>query len=110
MTRIRINQISKTFSQTVALDRITLDIEPGELFFMLGPSGCGKSTLLRIVAGLQTPSSGQILFNDRDVTAEPTEKRNAVMCFQNYALWPHLTVAQNIAFGLQTHGWKRQQQ
>jgi iron(III) transport system ATP-binding protein len=82
------------------LDDFTLDIAAGELFFLLGPSGCGKTTLLRLIAGLLTPTSGQIFFNDRDVTRLPTQHRNAVMCFQNYALWPHLTVRQNVRFGL----------
>jgi iron(III) transport system ATP-binding protein len=80
---------------------INLDIASGEIFFLLGPSGCGKSTLLRIVAGLQEPSSGRVLFDDRDVTKLPTEQRNAVMCFQSYALWPHMTVEQNVRFGIE---------
>lgn len=104
MTAVEIQHITKQFGHISALDDISLSIAAGELFFLLGPSGCGKSTLLRIIAGLQTPSSGRIFFNDRDVTALPTEKRNAVMCFQSYALWPHMTVRGNIAFGLETRG------
>jgi iron(III) transport system ATP-binding protein len=100
MTSVRLSSISKRFGQTIALDGVDLTIAAGELFFLLGPSGCGKSTLLRIIAGLQSPSSGQLFFNDRDVTSLPTEKRNAVMCFQSYALWPHMTVAENVRFGL----------
>jgi iron(III) transport system ATP-binding protein len=100
MTSVRLNHITKQFGQTVALDGIDLDIAAGELFFLLGPSGCGKSTLLRLIAGLHDPTSGQILFNDRDVTRLGTDKRNAVMCFQSYALWPHMTVRDNVAFGL----------
>ncbi len=76
-------------------------IEPGELFFLLGASGCGKTTLLRCIAGLETPTSGAIHFGDRDVTNMPPHKREAAMVFQSYALWPHLTVGQNIAFGLE---------
>jgi iron(III) transport system ATP-binding protein len=100
MTSVRLQQIGKSFGSTVALDRIDLSIVPGELLFLLGPSGCGKSTLLRIVAGLLEPTAGRIFFDDRDVTNLPTEQRSAVMCFQNYALWPHMTVYQNVAFGL----------
>jgi iron(III) transport system ATP-binding protein len=101
MTSVRLEHISKRFgADTVALADIDLEIRAGELFFLLGPSGCGKSTLLRLIAGLHAPSSGRIWFNDRDVTALGTEKRNAVMCFQSYALWPHMTVAENVRFGL----------
>jgi iron(III) transport system ATP-binding protein len=100
MTSVQLEHISKRFGSTVALDAIDLQIAPGELLFLLGPSGCGKSTLLRIIAGLLEPTAGRILFNDRDVTRLPTEQRSAVMCFQNYALWPHMTVRENVAFGL----------
>jgi iron(III) transport system ATP-binding protein len=100
MTAVRLDQISKKFAATTALEDISLAINPGELFFLLGPSGCGKSTLLRLIAGLHEPSSGKIWFNDRDVTGLGTDKRNAVMCFQSYALWPHMSVADNVAFGL----------
>ena len=100
MTSVRLEHLRKQFGQTVALDDINLDIAAGELFFLLGPSGCGKTTLLRIIAGLLHPTSGRILFNDRDVTQLGTEKRNAVMCFQSYALWPHMSVRENIRFGL----------
>src|SRR3954466_4432508 len=100
MTSVRLDHIGKSFGSTVALDDINLQIEAGELFFLLGPSGCGKSTLLRLIAGLHQPSAGRIPFNDRDVTALGTDKRNAVMCFQSYALWPHMSVRDNIGFGL----------
>src|SRR3954467_2148447 len=100
MTSVRIDPLSKRFGNTVALDDVDLAIDAGELFFLLGPSGCGKSTLLRIVAGLLAPTAGRIFFNDRDVTNLPTDQRNAVMCFQSYALWPHLSVAENVRFGL----------
>ncbi len=108
MTSVGIQHISKRFAESVALDDINLSIAAGELFFLLGPSGCGKSTLLRIIAGLQDATSGQILFNDRDVTRLATEKRNAVMCFQSYALWPHMTVRDNVGFGLETRGWSKE--
>jgi iron(III) transport system ATP-binding protein len=100
MTAIELQHISKKFGQTVALDEINLSIAAGELFFLLGPSGCGKSTLLRLIAGLHEPTSGRILFNGRDVTRLDTQHRNAVMCFQSYALWPHMTVRDNVRFGL----------
>jgi len=110
MISVRLEHVSKRFGQTVALDEIDLSIRGGELFFLLGPSGCGKSTLLRLIAGLHGPGSGRILFNDRDVTGLPTEKRNAVMVFQSYALWPHLTVRENVRFGLNVRKAPRQEQ
>ncbi len=100
MTAVRLDHITKRFGTTVALDAIDLDIKAGELFFLLGPSGCGKSTLLRLIAGLHDPDGGRIFFNDRDVTPLHTDKRNAVMCFQSYALWPHMSVRDNVRFGL----------
>jgi iron(III) transport system ATP-binding protein len=78
-----------------------MKIEDGEFFTLLGPSGCGKSTILRMIAGLEEPDSGRILFESRDVTHEPPNKRGIGMVFQNYALFPHLSVAQNVAFGLE---------
>ena len=104
MTSLHLDHISKSFGSTLALDDIDLKIEAGELFFLLGPSGCGKSTLLRLIAGLHAPDSGRIMFNDRDVTQLGTDKRNAVMCFQSYALWPHMSVRQNVSFGLEVRG------
>jgi len=100
MTSVELRGIGKHFGSTPALEHIDLQVTPGELLFLLGPSGCGKSTLLRIIAGLLEPSGGRILFDGRDVTSLGTEARGAVMCFQNYALWPHMTVRQNVAFGL----------
>ncbi len=85
---------------TRAVDDVALDIEPGELFFLLGPSGCGKTTLLRMIAGFIDPTAGSIAFDGRDITRTPPNKRNTGMVFQSYALWPHMTVAQNVAFGL----------
>jgi len=100
MTSVRLDHIVKDFGATRALSDIDLSIGGGELFFLLGPSGCGKSTLLRLIAGLHQPTSGRVLFGDRDVTSLGTNKRNAVMCFQSYALWPHMTVYDNVRFGL----------
>ena len=100
MTPIHIDTLRKTFGKTVAVDGITLNIKPGDLFFLLGPSGCGKTTLLRMIAGFTEPTSGAIRFGDKDVTWQPPHKRNCGMVFQGYALWPHMSVAQNVAFGL----------
>jgi iron(III) transport system ATP-binding protein len=100
MISISIENLVKKFGDNVALNGLTFRIEPGELFFLLGPSGCGKTTLLRNIAGFYIPESGRILFGDDDVTHLPPHKRNTGMMFQSYALWPHMTVAQNVAFGL----------
>src|SRR4051812_45060656 len=110
MTSIHLDHISKRFGATVALNEVDLKINPGELFFLLGPSGCGKSTLLRLIAGLHEPTSGRIFFNDRDVTPLHTDQRNAVMCFQSYALWPHMSVRENVRFGLSVRKVERAEQ
>src|SRR5438874_6378365 len=110
MTSVHLQHISKKFGATVALDDIDLKINAGELFFLLAPSGCGKSTLLRLIAGLHEPSGGRIFFNDRDVTSLGTEKRNAVMWFQSYALWPHMSVRENVRFGLAVRGMSKADQ
>ncbi len=103
-TQITINNLVKVFGSgskaTAAVDDLTLTIEPGELFFLLGPSGCGKTTLLRMIAGFIDPTRGQIAFDGQDVTHNAPNKRNTGMVFQSYALWPHMTVAGNVAFGL----------
>ena len=101
MISIRIQHLTKRFGSVVALDRLELAIAPGELFFLLGPSGCGKTTLLRSLAGFYLPEEGQIFFGDEDVTQLAPHKRNTGMMFQSYALWPHMTVAENVAFGLE---------
>ncbi len=101
MIAVGIKSVSKSYDgKTLVLDRVDLDVQQGEMFFLLGASGCGKTTLLRLVAGFLTPDSGTVHFGDRDVTRLPAEERGIGMVFQNYALWPHLTVAENVAFGL----------
>src|SRR5687768_2984893 len=101
MISIRIQQLTKRFGAVTALQHLDLTIEPGELFFLLGPSGCGKTTLLRSLAGFYIPDEGRILFGEEDVTRLAPHKRNTGMMFQSYALWPHMSVAENVAFGLE---------
>ncbi|MBB5349929.1 iron(III) transport system ATP-binding protein [Haloferula luteola] len=101
MESIRADKIVKQFGPVTALDGVSLEIGAGELFFLLGSSGCGKTTLLRSIAGLETPTSGSIHFGEKNVTQLPPHKREAAMVFQSYALWPHLTVGRNVAFGLE---------
>ena len=101
MISIQVKQLTKQFGPVVALHGLDLTINPGELFFLLGPSGCGKTTLLRSLAGFYIPEKGQILFGSEDVTRLEPHKRNTGMMFQSYALWPHMTVAENVAFGLE---------
>src|ERR1700722_16371175 len=101
MISIRIQHLTKRFGAVTALHGLDLEIGPGELFFLLGPSGCGKPTLLRCLAGFYIPEEGRILFGDEDVTRLAPHKRNTGMMFQSYALWPHMTVAENVAFGLE---------
>jgi len=100
----RIDGISKRFGKTVALERLELDIAPGEFVTFLGPSGCGKSTTLRILGGFETPDTGRIILDGQDVTQLPPNRRNVNMVFQDYALFPHMTVQQNIRFGLELKG------
>ena len=97
----------KRFGQTAAVDGIDLTVRPGEFFTVLGPSGCGKTTLLRLVAGILAPDQGTIAIGRADVTRAPIWARRIGLVFQNYALFPHLTVAQNVAFGLAMQGVKR---
>jgi putative spermidine/putrescine transport system ATP-binding protein len=106
MSRIRFESVSKAYGETTALDGFDLDVGEGEFLALLGPSGCGKTTALRLLAGFLQPTAGRILVDDRDVSALPPHKRNAGMVFQDYALFPHMTVEDNIAFGLHERGQK----
>ena len=112
MLQIDMKAITKVFpsagrggTPVRAVNSVDCTIQPGEIFFLLGPSGCGKTTLLRILAGFVTPTSGQLFFDGKDVTNVGAEKRQLAMVFQNYALWPHMTVAKNVEFGPRTAGW-----
>ena len=107
--RVRVDGVSKRFAHRVkgevyAARDVTLDVAPGEFLTLLGPSGCGKTTTLRMIAGFEAPDEGRIRFGDEDVTHAPADKRNIGFVFQNYALFPHLSVAENVAYGLRVRG------
>lgn len=104
MISVEVRNLVKRFGPTVALDRVSVTIKPGELFFLLGPSGCGKTTLLRSLAGFYIPDEGSIHFGEEEVTRLAPHRRNTGMMFQSYALWPHMTVFENVAFGLEQRG------
>jgi spermidine/putrescine transport system ATP-binding protein len=106
---IRLEELTKRFDDVVAVDSIDLDMPPGEFFTMLGPSGCGKTTTLRMIAGFEQPTSGKILLDGTDVARVPPHKRSVNTVFQNYALFPHLDVAANVAFGLKYHRVTREE-
>lgn len=97
---LEFENVSKSFGSLRAVDQVSLSIRKGEFFSLLGPSGCGKTTLLRILAGFESPDTGRVLLNGEDITALPPNRRKVNTIFQNYALFPHLTVRENIAFGL----------
>jgi len=107
MSEVKLVNLSKSFDGRNVLDNINLTIPEGKLVSLLGPSGCGKSTTLKIIAGLINPESGDILFNDNSIVNIPTEKRDAVIVFQDYLLFPHMTVYDNIDFGLKMRKEKK---
>lgn len=100
MVSVTAQNIVKHLGKTLVLKGVSLEIKPGEFFFVLGPSGCGKTTFLRVLAGFLFPDEGRVFFGDRDVTFLPPHKRNAAMVFQHYALFPHMSVWENVAYGL----------
>ncbi|MBQ0071312.1 MAG: ABC transporter ATP-binding protein, partial [Spirochaetales bacterium] len=113
MAKIELRNISKIFGDFVAVDNLSLEIEEGDFITLLGPSGCGKTTTLRQIAGLETPTKGEILIDgevvyssEKSIDVSPA-KRGCGFLFQNYALWPHMTVYQNIAFGLENMKWPK---
>ncbi|MCX7776240.1 MAG: ABC transporter ATP-binding protein, partial [Spirochaetaceae bacterium] len=114
MPEIKLSKIIKDFGKTRAVDSLDLVIHDGEFVTLLGPSGCGKTTTLRMIAGLESPTSGEITIGDRVVYSSekgidlPPDRRDIGFLFQNYALWPHMTVAQNIAFGLENLKWSKE--
>src|SRR5436309_2923097 len=101
---VQVKGITKRFGPTLALNDVTLDVHRGEFFTIIGPSGCGKTTLLKTIAGLEKPDTGQVLIDGVDVTNAPTARRGISLVFQDFALFPHKTVFENIAFGLRMRG------
>jgi len=104
---LRLHSLSRRFADTLAVDGVSLEIAAGEFLTLLGPSGCGKTTTLRMIAGFEHPTSGEVWVNGRDVTTLPPQKRDVGMVFQNYALFPHLDVGENVAFGLRARGERK---
>ena len=113
LTVLRLDGVSKLFGSILAVDGVSLEIERGEIFTLLGPSGCGKTTTLRLVAGLEQPDGGEITLRDRVVASVPRRtfvaphRRNLGMVFQSYAIWPHMTVFENVAYPLELRGVRR---
>ena len=102
---VRLERLTKHYSgQVVAVDDVSLTVKAGEILALLGPSGCGKTTCLRMIAGLVDPTSGEIVVGGKPTTRTPVHRCNVGMLFQNYALFPHMTVAENVAFGLEMRG------
>jgi multiple sugar transport system ATP-binding protein len=104
MTKLVLDRVFKRFDTTEIIHGVSFDINPGEFVVFVGPSGCGKSTLLRMIAGLETVTAGSILIDDRRMNNVPPAKRGIAMVFQSYALYPHMSVYENLAFGLRTWG------
>ncbi|MDP8921253.1 MAG: ABC transporter ATP-binding protein, partial [Pseudomonadota bacterium] len=106
---IRFENVTKRFGEAVAVDHLSLDIFEGEFFCLLGPSGCGKTTLMRMLAGFETPSEGAITLGNQNLAGVPPYRRPVNMMFQSYALFPHMSVEKNIAFGLKQDGMPKDQ-
>ncbi|MFA4646305.1 ABC transporter ATP-binding protein [Pyrococcus kukulkanii] len=109
MVEVRLENLTKKFGDFTAVNKLNLTIKDGEFLVLLGPSGCGKTTTLRMIAGLEEPTEGKIYFGDRDVTYLPPKDRNISMVFQSYAVWPHMTVYDNIAFPLRIKKFSKQE-
>ena len=108
MTRLTLDRLEKHYGTALAVDAVSLDIAPGEMVVLLGPSGCGKTTTLRMVAGFVPATSGDVLLDGKSILALPPYRREMGLVFQSYALFPHMTVADNIGFGLEMRGMKRE--
>jgi putrescine transport system ATP-binding protein len=104
---VRFEGVTKRFGEVAAVDGVSLEIAEGEFFALLGPSGCGKTTLMRMLAGFVAPDAGRILLNGQDIAGLPPHRRPSSMMFQSYALFPHLSVEQNVGFGLKQQGWDK---
>ena len=109
MARVELRQLRREFGEFVALDRIEVDVASGEFLSLLGPSGCGKTTALRLVAGFDRPTSGYVVIDDKDVTSVPPNRRDMGMVFQAYSLFPNMTAARNVEFGLRIRGRDREE-
>ncbi len=105
MVRVKLINVTKRFGDVVAVNNVSFEVKEGELFTLLGPSGCGKTTTLRLIAGFYKPDLGEIYFDDELINDVPPYKRNTGMVFQNYALWPHMRVFDNVAYGLKLRNW-----
>ena len=106
---IKIKNVSKKFDDVVAVDGVNIDIAKGEFFSLLGPSGCGKTTLLRTIAGLEAPSSGKVFIDGQSMEGIPANNRPTNMVFQSYAIFPHMTVGENVGFGLRKKNFTREE-
>src|SRR5919108_723311 len=105
---VRLESVTKRFDDVVAVDGVTLEIPRGSFFALLGPSGCGKTTTLRMIGGFEEPTEGTIFLGERDVTGLPPYRRDVNTVFQSYALFPHLSIFENVAFGLRRRGVRRE--
>lgn len=110
MVEVRLENVTKKFGDIIAVDNVSFEVREGEILTLLGPSGCGKSSTLRTVAGFYYPDSGTIYFGDKDITNVPPQDRNTAMVFQNYALWPHMSVRNNVTYGLKLRDVPKEEQ